>query len=93
MMPLNNFNDKFFLLLWFWMTFLCLLFVLNTVYRIVQYSVPYLRFRAIKSMIVYELDTKDIFKSDLRRLIEQINMADWFVLYHVSFQEGKHAYF
>lgn len=42
-----------------------------------------MRYRAIKQLIAYELDTKNIFKIDLQEFICQISFADWFVLYHV----------
>ena len=88
LLTLNHFNDKFSLLFWYWSLLLLSLFIFNFIGRFMQAGFSLLRVRAITAMVNYELDTKRIFKGDLQKLIYEIEISDWFMLYHVSFWFG-----
>ena len=69
--------------MWFWMYTLLALFGLSFIFRLFQYNIRTMRVRAIKTKVTYMPDTKGIFKQELAQLINQIDIADWFVLKNV----------
>ena len=81
-MAMNNFHDKFFLLYWFWCVLQIVLFTGYILY-LMQFLLPYMRYRSIRQLVAFEMDTKNIFKLDLKEFVYQISIPDFFFLYHV----------
>lgn len=77
LMPLNNFNEKFFIILWFWYLLLLCLSVCNLIMKIIQWF-------AIISNITFLMKIffalHGIHEGDMRNLQKKLDVGQWFFL-------------
>lgn len=77
-LSINNFNEKIYLFLWFWMLFMILVSGIAVIYRIIVLLIPRLRLSLlrIRGRMASDQHTKYIFN--------RCNIGDWFLLYQFS---------
>lgn len=76
-LPVNIFNEKFFLFLWFWYIILAAITGLGVIYRVITLLVPKAR-----RYILYLKGGRILgdFEKHLRVVFNSCNISDWFVL-------------
>lgn len=76
-LPVNIFNEKFFLFLWFWYIILAVITGLGLIYRIVTLFVP-----KVRRFILYFQGGRILgdFERQLSVVFNRCNIGDWFVL-------------
>ncbi|XP_054714875.1 innexin inx2-like [Uloborus diversus] len=75
LLPLNILNEKIFIILWFWMVFLCVVSAITLFYRFLLAAMPMLRYCVLVNR------APQASKGALDRLVGSSGLSDWFVLY------------
>lgn len=87
MLPLNNFNDKFFLILWFWIVILAIMFAIVFIYRLLQIFSLSVRYRCLMKLI--SKADNGLISRDIKILLRQMFIGDWFLLVMVIILEAN----
>lgn len=70
-LPVNLYNEKFFIFLWFWITMVAVLTLFNVLYTVLLIAVPFNRKSFIKKYLkiidAYDRENKDLFTQKLTR--------------------------
>ncbi|XP_018334617.1 innexin inx2-like [Agrilus planipennis] len=77
-LPLNVFNEKLYLIMWFWFYFLSLLSAVALLYRLLFFCVPFIRVYLLMAR------TKYVTKGIARIIVYQISFGNCFILYQLG---------
>ncbi len=86
----NIINEKVYLIIWFYLAFLCLVSVIYVCYRLCTMFFDQLRFALIYSKIHHKYD--DDVKKSLRFVLSRCYIGDWFVLFQLSKNVNMYFY-
>ncbi|KAF7491937.1 Innexin inx2 [Sarcoptes scabiei] len=84
MLPLNVFNDKFFLFIWCWILLLLTFFLMTFLYRSIQFICPRFRLRFIRNLM--RIRNKQS-SNEIDSFLFKLKLSDWFFLNLVSKKE------
>ncbi|KAJ8965141.1 hypothetical protein NQ314_004366 [Rhamnusium bicolor] len=77
-LPLNVLNEKFFLVLWYWLLFLLIVSFFSLIYRALFLFVPKFRVYLLRAQ------TRNLDKKKAKAVIDHITYGDFFLLYKVG---------
>lgn len=77
-LPLNILNEKLFLVLWFWIFFLCIVSFLALFYRALIFLTPKIR------MYLLMAQARHLGIDHARAIVNKLSYGDFFVLYHIG---------
>ncbi|XP_018334819.1 innexin inx2-like [Agrilus planipennis] len=77
-LPLNIFNEKLYLIMWFWFYCLALLSALTLLYRLLFFCVPFIRVYFLMARAKY------VTKERAKIVVDQISFGNCFVLYQLG---------
>ncbi|OTF74834.1 innexin-like protein [Euroglyphus maynei] len=77
MLPMNIFNDKFFLFTWFWIIIMIIAFMITFLHRLAQTLWPKMRTKFLCDLLMKSTNYDDPTMIDL---LTQLRMSDWFFL-------------
>lgn len=77
-LPVNIVNEKIYIVLWFWFSFLVMLSAFGLIYRLIVILVPKLRYFLLCSQ------TKLSPRNKIQNILNMCRIGDWFLLYQLS---------
>ncbi|XP_027195701.2 innexin inx2-like [Dermatophagoides pteronyssinus] len=78
MLPMNIFNDKFFLFIWFWIIIMLIAFMITFLHRLAQIMWPKMRTKFLCDLLMKSANCND--SNMMIDLLTQLRMSDWFFL-------------
>lgn len=74
-LPLNIFNEKIFVFLWFWFLIVAYFSVANIFYRMAVITCPYMRIWLLSTKTNFQVSKENVWK-----VCRRLSISDWFVL-------------
>lgn len=77
LLPLNNFNEKIFIVLWFWYLFLFCISICYSVLKIIQWLSINVN---IKLLVKMYFDADGLMDEDMKNLLVKLDVGQWLVI-------------